>query len=301
MKINFKAYIAWIAICIIWGTTYLAIKIGVTELPPMLFAGLRWISAGIILIILLNLSGKTLPRFKDLKRIAIVGISLIGIANGLVVVAEQWISSGLTALLLSTLPFWMVASESIIAKGPKVNLYIAAGLISGTIGVLILFSRDLEILVDVKLLIGVICLLVAVISWSLGSIYSKYVKVNVHPLMNASFQMLIAGILQTALGFVLGEYSEFNMNMNGFLAIAYLILFGSIIGYPAYIYAIEHLPLSLVSTYAYINPIIALVLGWYILDEVLTIYVLISAVLIIVGVILVKRGSSIEIKKTRSP
>ena len=301
MKINFKAYIAWIAICIIWGTTYLAIKIGVTELPPMLFAGLRWISAGIILIILLNLSGKTLPRFKDLKRIAIVGISLIGIANGLVVVAEQWISSGLTALLLSTLPFWMVASESIIAKGPKVNLYIAAGLISGTIGVLILFSRDLEILVDVKLLIGVICLLVAVISWSLGSIYSKYVKVNVHPLMNASFQMLIAGILQTALGFVLGEYSEFNMNMNGFLAIAYLILFGSIIGYPAYIYAIEHLPLSLVSTYAYINPIIALVLGWYILDEVLTIYVLISAVLIIVGVILVKRGSSIEMKKTRSP
>jgi drug/metabolite transporter (DMT)-like permease len=301
MKINFKAYVAWIAICIIWGTTYLAIKVGVTELPPMLFAGIRWIVAGFILIILLNLSGKTLPRFKDLKHIAIVGISLIGIGNGLVVVAEQWISSGLAALLLSTLPFWMVASESILAKGPKVNIYIAAGLIAGTIGVMILFSRDLEIFVDVNLLIGVICLMAAEIAWALGSIYSKYVKVNVHPLMNASFQMLIAGILQTALGFILGEFSEFHMNMNGLLSMAYLILFGSIIGYPAYIYAIEHLPLSLVSTYAYINPIIALILGWYILDEVLTIYVLISAVLIIFGVILVKKGSSVEMKKFQSP
>ncbi|HEY7750736.1 MAG TPA: EamA family transporter [Ignavibacteriaceae bacterium] len=301
MKINFKAYVAWIAICIIWGTTYLAIKVGVTELPPMLFAGIRWIVAGFILIILLNLSGKTLPRFKDLKHIAIVGISLIGIGNGLVVVAEQWISSGLAALLLSTLPFWMVASESILAKGPKVNIYIAAGLIAGTIGVMILFSRDLDIFVDVNLLIGVICLMAAEIAWALGSIYSKYVKVNVHPLMNASFQMLIAGILQTALGFILGEFSEFYMNMNGLLSMAYLILFGSIIGYPAYIYAIEHLPLSLVSTYAYINPIIALILGWYILDEVLTIYVLISAVLIIFGVILVKKGSSVEMKKIQSP
>jgi drug/metabolite transporter (DMT)-like permease len=141
----------------------------------------------------------------------------------------------------------------------------------------------------------------AEIAWALGSIYSKYVKVNVHPLMNASFQMLIAGILQTALGFILGEFSEFHMNMNGLLSMAYLILFGSIIGYPAYIYAIEHLPLSLVSTYAYINPIIALILGWYILDEVLTIYVLISAVLIIFGVILVKKGSSVEMKKIQGP
>jgi len=300
LKINIKAYFAWIAICVIWGTTYLAIKIGVTELPPMLFAGFRWISAGIILIILLNLSGKTLPRFKDLKHIAVVGIALIGIGNGLVVVAEQWIDSGLAALLLSTLPFWMVAFESIMVKGPKVNLYIASGLIAGTIGVLILFSRDLKILLDINLLIGVICLLGAEVSWALGSIYSKYVKVSVHPMMSAAFQMLIAGILQSALGFVLGELSEFQLTYNGFLALSYLIVFGSIFGFASYIYAIEHLPLALVSTYAYINPVIALVLGWYFLDEKLTIFVLISALLILVGVILVKRGSSVEIKKAQA-
>ena len=300
MKINIKAYIAWIAICVIWGTTYLAIKIGVTELPPMLFAGFRWIPAGIILIILMNLRGHSLPWLKDLKHLAVVGIALIGIANGLVVVAEQWIDSGLTALLLSTLPFWMVGFESFMPKGPKINLYINAGLVTGIIGVLLLFARDLEVLMDANLLIGALCLLGAVISWSLGSIYSKYVKVTVHPMMGASVQMLIAGILQTALGFLLGEHSHFQITYDGILAMSYLIVFGSIIGFASYIYAIEHLPLSLVSTYAYINPVIALVLGWYFLNEELTIYVLFSAILILLGVTLVKKGSSIEIKKAQT-
>ena len=103
-KYGFKAYLAWATICIIWGTTYLAIRIGVSELPPMLFAGFRWLIAGSLMTILLNLRGYTLPKFKDLKHLAIVGILLIGIANGLVVVAEQWLPSGLTALILKFTP-----------------------------------------------------------------------------------------------------------------------------------------------------------------------------------------------------
>jgi drug/metabolite transporter (DMT)-like permease len=300
VKINIKAYIAWIAICIIWGTTYLAIRVGVSELPPMLFAGFRWIPAGIIMIILMNLRGHSLPKLKDMKHLAVVGIALIGIANGLVVVAEQWISSGLTALLLSTLPFWMVGFESLMPKGPKINYYIIGGLVVGLIGVVILFARDLEILVDMDLLIGALCLLGAVISWSLGSIYSKYVKVSVHPMMGASVQMLIAGILQAALGFILREQDSFQITQDGFLALGYLILLGSILGYASYIYAIEHLPLSLVSTYAYINPVIALILGWYFLNEELTIYIFISAVLILIGVVLVKRGNSLAAKKEQT-
>ncbi|MDH3268588.1 MAG: EamA family transporter, partial [Ignavibacteria bacterium] len=116
MKENygFRAYLAWATICIVWGTTYLAIRIGVSELPPMLFAGLRWIIAGAMLTILLNLRGYPFPKFEELKHLAVVGIALIGIANGLVVVAEQWIPSGLTALILSTLPFWIVGLESLL-------------------------------------------------------------------------------------------------------------------------------------------------------------------------------------------
>jgi drug/metabolite transporter (DMT)-like permease len=296
-KPKFSAYAAWISICIIWGTTYLVIRIGVAELPPMLFAGFRWMVAGAILIILLNLRGHSLPRKKDLKHLAVVGILLLGVANGLVVVAEQWLPSGLTALIISTLPFWMVGLEFISAKGPKINFIIIGGLLLGIIGTVIIFTRDLDITVDFNVFLGGICLLGAVISWSVGSIYWKYKQVNVNPFMGASVQMLIAGLLQTLLGFILGEHNVFQLTQNGFLALGYLIVVGSIFGYASYIYAVKHLPLSLVSTYAYINPVIALLLGWYILQEPLTITVFIAAVLIFSGVILVKKGSTIAAVK----
>ncbi len=292
-KTKLKAYIAWIAICIIWGTTYLAIRIGVTDLPPMLFAGLRWIAAGLILVTVQRLMGNKLPPKNEIKHLAVVGIALLGIANGLVVVAEQWIPSGLTALLITTLPFWMVGFESLLPKGPKFNKYIFFGLILGLSGVFLIFGRDFENFIKSDYLIGALALMGAVISWSLGSIYSKYKKISVHPMMGASIQMLIAGALQTSLGLLLGEHTEFHLSQTGFFAILYLVIFGSIFGYASYIYAIQHLPLSLVSTYAYINPIIALVLGWYFLNEELSINILFAAVLIFSGIMLVKKGNAV--------
>ena len=296
-KYGIKAYLAWITICIVWGTTYLAIRIGVTDLPPMLFAGLRWIVAGMLMTILLNLRHYKLPALKDLKDLAIVGILLLGIANGLVVVAEQWLPSGLTALILSTLPFWVVGIEYFLPNRPKINLFIIAGLFLGTAGVILIFARDLNIALDFKILIGGLCLLGAVIAWSAGSIYWKYKKTDVRPLMGASVQMLIAGILQTALGLILGEQNHFQLTQNGVFALGYLIVFGSILGYASYIYSVSNLPLSLVSTYAYINPIIAILLGWYFLDEPLTITVFIASGLILAGVSLVKRGNTLLLKK----
>lgn len=296
-KPKFSAYLAWIVICIVWGTTYLAIRIGVAELPPMLFAGFRWIVAGGILLILLNLRGHSLPKVADLKQLAIVGILLIGIANGLVVIAEQWLPSGLTALILSTLPFWMVGLESLFTKDSRINLFIIAGLVLGMAGVILIFARELNVIVDFNTFLGGICLIGAVVSWSLGSIYWKHKPANIEPFMGASVQMLIAGSLQTLLGFIIGEHNNFQLSQDGFLALAYLIIFGSILGFASYIYSIKHLPLSLVSTYAYINPVIALILGWYILNEPLTITVLIAAILIFTGVVLVKKGSSLVASK----
>lgn len=296
-KYGIKAYSAWITICVVWGTTYLAIRIGVTDLPPMLFAGLRWIIAGVLMTILLNLRQYKLPALKDLKHLAIVGILLLGVANGLVVVAEQWLPSGLTALILSTLPFWVVGLEYFLPDRPKINLFIIAGLLLGTTGVVLIFARDLNIALDFNILLGGLCLLGAVISWSAGSIYWKYKKIDVRPLMGASIQMLIAGILQTALGLALGEQHGLHFTQNGVFALGYLIVFGSILGYASYIYSITNLPLSLVSTYAYINPIIAILLGWYFLDEPLTITVFIASGLILIGVALVKRGNTLALRK----
>ena len=296
-KYGLKAYLAWITICIVWGTTYLAIRIGVTDLPPMLFAGLRWTIAGILMTVLLNLRQYRLPRLNELKHLAIVSILLLGIGNGLVVVAEQWLPSGLTALILSTLPFWVVGIEYFLPDGPKINLFIISGLILGTLGVILIFAKDLNVSMDINLLIGGLCLLGAIVAWSVGSIYWKYKKTDVRPLMGASVQMLIAGILQTSLGFILGEQNSFHLSQSGALSLGYLIIFGSIVGYASYIYSVTNLPLSLVSTYAYINPIIAILLGWYILDEPLTVTVFIASGLIFIGVAFVKRGNTLALRK----
>ena len=294
-KPNLRAYIAWIAICIIWGTTYLFIRIGVESIPPMLFAGFRWIIAGIIFITILRLNGKQLPKKEDLIHIAIIGIALLGFGNGLVVVGEQWIESGLAALLITTVPFWMVGTESFLPSGPKLNWMVITGLIVGSLGVGLIFGGDLKYIFEAKYLIGVISILGAVVSWSLGSVYSKYKKVSVHPLMSASVQMLIAGSLQIALGALLGNFTALHFTQSGLISLAYLVVLGSIFGYGSYIYAIEHLPLSLVSTYAYVNPVIALFLGWIFLDEQINIFIIIASVVIISGVVLVKLGTS---KKT---
>ncbi len=248
--------------------------------------------AGSILITILKLSGKQLPKKSDMIHIAIIGIALLGFGNGLVVVGEQYIESGLAALLITTAPFWMVGAESFLPKGPKLNWMVITGLVVGIFGVSLIFGGDLKYIFETKYLFGVLSILGAVVAWSLGSVYSKYKRVSVHPLMSASVQMLIAGSLQVLLGTVLGEFSALHLTHSGVLSLAYLVVFGSIFGYGSYIYAIEHLPLSLVSTYAYINPIIALFLGWIFLNEQLTFFTLIASVVIIFGVVLVKAGTS---------
>ncbi len=292
-KENFKAYAAWIAICIIWGTTYLAIRVGVSHLPPMLFAGLRWLIAGSVLLIYFKIKKVKLPRGKDFLNLSIVGLALIGCGNGLVVTAEKFVPSGITALFLTTLPFWMVGGEAISGLGQKLNLKIIVGLLFGLAGAVLIFSHDIENFFNPSYLIGMLCLTGSVICWSFGSIYSKYKKVSVPLFVGSSVQMFVAGLAQTTVGLLLGEAAKFHFNYESLLAFSYLLIMGSLIGYGSYIYAIAHLPLSLVSTYAYINPIIALFLGWLILNEQITITIIIAAVIIFIGVIIVKQGVKI--------
>jgi len=291
-KEDLKAFLAWINVCVIWGTTYLVIRIGVQHLPPMLFAGIRWIIAGSIFIVFMKWKGETLPKANEIVHLAIVGLALLGLGNGLVVVSEQWIPSGLTALLLSMVPFGIVGLESLLPKGPKLNLTIITGLIMGLLGVFLIFEGEVKYLLVVENRLGILGIMMAVFFWSLGSIYSKYKKVNVHPLMGASVQMLVAGTAMAIVGISLGELPKINLEMKGFLSLVYLITVGSWVGYGSYIYAIAHLPLSLVATHAYVNPIIALFLGWLILDEELNLQIIIAAFVIFVGVSIVRHGSA---------
>lgn len=289
---NAKAIFAWINVCVIWGTTYLVIRIGVGHMPPMLFAGIRWVIAGVVFIAVLKWRGRSLPKANEIVHLAVVGLTLIGFGNGLVVFAEQWIPSGLAALVITTVPFFMVGMEALIPRGPKLNATILTGLIMGLGGACLIFGEDIKYLTDRNNLIGVLALLGAVIFWSTGSLYSKYVKLDVHPLMGASVQMLMAGIVLSVIGISIGELPRLRLEINGLLSLAYLVIVGSFIGYTSYIYAIAKLPLSLVSTYAYINPVIALFLGWIILDEKLNFQIVIAAVVILVGVFIVKQGTA---------
>ncbi len=288
---NFKAYLAWGTICIIWGTTYLAIKIGVTDLPPFLFAGFRWMISGPIFLAVLLIRKYKLPTFSDIKHLAVVGILLLGFGNGLVVVGEQWLPSGLTSLLITTLPFWVVGIESFVPKGPKLNKIIVLGLMTGLTGVVIIFSENITDIWNTDYFLGIISLLLSMFAWGAGTVYSKYKSVTVHPLMGASFQMIIAGILQVLLGLSLGEWNDFHFTPESFYAFGYLTFVASILGYGSYMYAISKLPISFVSTYTYINPVIALTLGWLVLDETVSLEIVIGAVVIFVGVALVKRGA----------
>ncbi|MEW6507973.1 MAG: EamA family transporter [Bacteroidota bacterium] len=291
---NFKAYLAWISICIIWGTTYLAIRIGVEDIPPVLFAGLRWLIAGPILFLFLRLRGMPLPQKEDLIPMGIIGLALLGIGNGFVVFAEQSVPSGLTSLLVTTVPFWIVGIEAFMPKGVRLNPIVIFGLLLGLTGIILIFGNDLGSLLEPKFLAGVIGLMIAVIGWSAGTIYSKYKRVSVHPLMGASVQMIIAGVFLTILGVTLGEASSLHFTNDSLIAFIYLIIFGSLIGYASYIYAVAHLPVSLVSTYAYVNPVIALFLGWFVLNETITSEIFIGAAVILLGVALVKKGTSLK-------
>lgn len=288
---NTSAYFALAAIYIVWGTTYLAIRIGVEHLPPVLFTGLRWIAAGPIMFLFLWKKKYKLPNKNDILHLGISGLLLLGGGNGLVVFAEQSVPSGLTALLITTVPFWVVGLDALLPHGKRINLTVISGLVLGLIGVSLIFGGDLRSLFDSSHISGVIGLMFAVFLWSAGTLYSKYKKVSVQPLMGAATQMIVAGIILTALGLILGEGSEFHFTTNGFYAYLYLVFFGSLIGYGSYVYAIAHLPISLVATYAYVNPIIALFLGWFVLDEPVSIWIIVAAAIILLGVTLVKRGS----------
>jgi drug/metabolite transporter (DMT)-like permease len=286
----FKAYAAWLAVCFFWGTTYLAIRISVESLPPALLAGVRFTLAGLILLLFLRLRRHPIPPRRELGDIAVVGIALLTIANGLVVWSEQWVPSGLAALIVATLPFWMVGLESLLPDGEKISLQKAIGIMVGFGGLILLLGPDLGTIPDLDYVKGVLALLLASFSWAAGSVYAKYRVIRTTPLMAAALQMIIAGTVLLLIAAVSGDYENLNPTGRGLLAVLYLMIFGSIVGHTCFVYALANLPSSTVSMYAYINPIIAVVLGNFVLGERLDWTVVAATTVILMGVLLVQRS-----------
>jgi drug/metabolite transporter (DMT)-like permease len=284
------AYCALAAVFFFWGTTYLAIRVGLETLPPMLLAAMRFLVAGTVLFAFMRgWRRERLPVGREWLDQALVGLMLLGVGNGLVVWAELWIPSGMAALLVATSPFWVVGFERLRSDGERVRLRALTGMIIGFGGLLLLVAPGLYgATLGVHYLLGMVATQVACASWSGGSVYAKHHQTKLSPLMGAAVQMLFAGSAMALLGLALGEWRGLHFSPRSLAALAYLIVFGSIVAYGSYTYVVQKLPLSIVSTYSYVNPVIAVLLGWLVLGEELGWRMILAMVVILAGVALVK-------------
>lgn len=286
-----SAWIAFLSICIIWGTTYLAIKIGVQYLPGLFLAGFRNAIAGIILLVFAYFKSKEHPDFKTIVFLSGIGLLNLGLGNGLVTWAEEYVSSGLTAIICAMSPLWMAIFSVLILRETRLNWMSLSGLAIGFLGILGVFRDYLPELANPKYQLGIGLIVIANIGWAIGSV----LLVRNKPKINVFY---ISGIQIFAAGVVLSIVSAFTENIpnvlempwQGWASLWFLIIFGSIIAYIAYMHTLKHFMPTRVSIYAYINPLVALWLGWLILNEPLSLFMILSALVTISGVWLVNRG-----------
>jgi drug/metabolite transporter (DMT)-like permease len=288
-----RAYLAWVFVCLVWGTTYLAIRIALETIPPLLMGGIRFVAAGALLITLLKFRGERMPALRSWPPLVILGTLLLGFGNGGVAWAEQTVPSGLTAVLVAMSPFWMVSIDAMTPHGEPLTARRAAGLIIGFCGIVLLVWPEIHLGQTGRAFLGgVVAAQLACLGWAVGSTLSRRrghtAARDESVLVTAAFEMLFGGLFLFLLGAARGEVGWLTFNVKTASALAYLILFGAIGGFTAYAYALKHLPIAFVSLYAYVNPLIAVTLGTLILKEAFNARLGIAAAIVLVGMALVR-------------
>jgi len=288
-----KVITAFAVVYIVWGSTYLAIRVGVAVFPPFLMAGCRYIIAGGLLFGWLAHRGVRLPNRQQWKEAAITGSLLLLGGNGLVCWAEQTVNSSLAALILTSSPIWFAVFDTIRPGGRRPQLNTVLGIIVGSGGVLLLVFGAPAQPGDgnTTSFAGAFALVAACAFWAGGSLYNKYYTQRASPWMSTASQMLCGGVANCVVACARGELSSFHfaqVTTPALLAFAYLIVFGSLVGFSAYVWLLAHCAPAQVATYAYVNPVIATFLGWLILHEPLTPIILFAAFIILGGVLIVQ-------------
>ena len=300
-----KVWIALLALYIVWGSTYLGIRFAVETIPPFLHASLRFLISGAILYIWRRAAGDPAPTAGNWKSTAIVGAALLLGGNGLVAWAEQTVPSGIAALMITTSPFWLVLFEALRAGGTKPTWQAILGLIIGFVGVFILVGPSEIVGADAQFdTFGIILLLLAPVFWSMGSIYAKGADLPKSTLLSMGMQMLMGAVALFIVSLVKGELNGFSLglvSMRSWLALLYLITFGSLIGFVSYGWLLHNAPISLVSTYAYVNPVVAVLLGSLFANEPLNGRILIAAAIIIGSVVLINSSRRVPVKVKTEP
>jgi drug/metabolite transporter (DMT)-like permease len=289
----------WI-VYIIWGSTYLAIRVTVETMPPLLAAGVRFFVAGAVLVGVLAVRRgwrAMRPSRAQLLSALMVGLLLPG-ANAVVSVAEQEVPSNLAALLIGSVPLWVILLRA--ASGERVSARSVAAVLVGFAGVALLV-RPGEQSGDATVL-GLLACVGAAVMWASGSFASPRLSLPRDPLMSVGWQMLLGGSAILIVGLALGEGGDVHSpSVRSVLALAYLVVFGSWVAYTAYAWLLQNAPISRVATYAYVNPVVAIVLGWLVLDEVVTSTTIAGAAIIVASVALVVRTEPARPRPARAP
>lgn len=291
VNLRFKIVIAFLTLYLVWGSTYLAIRVGVHDMPPALFAAARFVISGLALGLYAYLRGEALPRSLAAWKVTVImGILLLAGGNGLVVWGEQWVPSNQAALIVATTALWLAGLGTLGPQGQPLTRITLLGLVAGFAGVaLLMFPDGGKFSFDH--LGGQLGILLAAFLWSSGSIYGKRHPSGTPPMMSAALQMLAGGVVLTVIGLATGEVSHWQWSLEGVGSLSYLIVFGTL-GFVAFTWLLHTVTPSQLGTYAYVNPAVAVVLGWWLLGETLTRTQLLGMTVILIGVILVTASSS---------
>jgi drug/metabolite transporter (DMT)-like permease len=298
MSAKLKIWIALLVVYTFWGGTYLAIRYAVETIPPFLMAGTRFLVAGAVLFIWRRAAGDPAPTPAQWLRAGLVGLLLLLGGNGLVSLAEQKVASGIAALIVGSVPLWMTTIEALRPGGARPNTLGILGLVCGFGGIVLLVAPSLvggNPAASHPL--GIITLLCAAFFWSLGSIYSRYARLPDSSLLSTGMEMLAGGVGLYLAGTFTGEWNALvlaDINARSWLSLLYLILFGSMAAFTAYAWLLRNAPVSLVATYAYVNPIVAILVGSLFAGETLNMHVLLSALIIIGSVVLINASRRLK-------
>jgi len=298
MSSRARVWIAFSAIYVIWGSTYLAIRLAVETLPPFLMAGARYFIAGVLLWGWVRIRGEYRATWAEWREATIVGgLMLLG-GNGLVSWAEQFVPSGLAALLVSTIPIWVVLLDWLWLRSARPRPRILLGLALGIVGVGLLVRPGAATATAAPggvSILGAVVLLLAAGFWAAGGLYARRAKLPSSSLLSVAMQMIAGGILILLTGTATGEWAKLHLGAvspRSLLALAYLVSFGSLVGLTAYLWLIKNTTPARASTYAFVNPIVAIVLGWAVAGEALSPRILLAAAVALSGVVLIVRARS---------
>jgi drug/metabolite transporter (DMT)-like permease len=287
---SWKTLLAFAIIYFVWGSTFLAIRVGVHQVPPFLLAGMRFFAAGSILYVWLRARGTPSPTRREWLSASLLAVLIFVMDYGLLFWAEQRVPSGIAAVMMATIPAFMALSEITILRTQKLTARLALALLVGLGGVAVLVSRSLslgELPIDSA---GALALLVAAISWSIASALSRKLTLPASKAMSSGAQMLAGGILLTLAASLLGEFRGFHItavSRGAWFALAYLIVAGSIVGFTAYVWLLHHESPTKVGTYAYVNPVVAVAIGYFLGGESVGPRTLMGTFMVLVSVIVI--------------